>query len=639
MIQSPFGGDFGSLPRQRILQWVVLTLASLFILRLGWLQIIQGGAYRLKAEAQAIKQIKVEPFRGVMIDRNGRIVVQNTPGFSIAITPYQFTAESAKHLAIILQVPDSLIMAEVKKAASKNRFNPVRISVGRDIDFSIMSVVEESRDLLPGVDVVIDPKRSYPFDCNAAHLLGYTREVSEHQLKTFGDAYDPGDITGQTGLEKAYEVYVRGQKGLQFVAVNNRGQRISSFNDGKSDVAARRGFDLQLGLDVGLQILAERLLEGKRGAAVAIDPNNGEILAFASKPDYNLRELTGRLSRGYYNKIDSDPEVPLFNRASMPSYPPGSTWKMLVALGCLHEGLITPSTTLYCGGSYNYGNRSMKCHGAHGNISVVRAIQASCNVFFAQCGMKLGPEGMKKYGDLFGFGHKTMADITEESKGLVPSTAYMDKHFGQKRWSVYSSANWGIGQGEVIVTPLQMARYAAALGNGGILLQPHAVRAIDNNVLGKKETIGYSAYNMGLNPKYLDVVRDGMFQVVNVPGGTATSVKIPDIVMCGKTGTAQNPHGKDHSWFVCFAPMDKPSIAICVMVENAGFGSTVAAPIAKKMTEYFIKGRWPDDVPRPPFVKAPLNVATKDSVQKADTLVKKPIKLPEPKGPFLISSR
>lgn len=640
MIQSPFGGEFGSLGRQRLFTWLVLTLALMFGLRLAWLQIVQGGAYRLKAEAQAIKQIKVEPFRGVMIDRNGKIVVQNSPGFSVAITPYQFTEESAQVLASILAVPDSVIIKEVRKAALKNKFNPVKISSGRDVDFAVMSAIEESRDLLPGVDVVIDPKRSYPFECNAAHLLGYTREVSEQQLTVLGDAYDPGDITGQTGLEEAYEAYVRGQKGLQFVAVNNRGQRVSVFNDGKSDVPARRGFDLQLGLDVDLQILAERLLEGKRGAAVAIDPSNGEILAFASKPDYDLRELTGRLSRKYFNSIFTDPEQPMFNRASKPSYPPGSTWKMLVALGCMHEGLITPTSTLYCSGAFTYGNKSMACHGAHGSINVVRAIQASCNSFFAQCGMKLGPEGMKKYGDLFGFGHKTLTDITEESKGLVPSRQYMEKRYGPRGWSAFSPANWGIGQGEVTVTPLQMARYTAALANGGFLVQPHAVRVIDNNVLGKKEVIRYSTVNLGLNKKYLDAVREGMYMVVNVPGGTATSEKIPDVVMCGKTGTAQNPHGHDHSWFVCFAPMDDPKIAVCVMVENAGFGSKVAAPIAGHMVEFYLKGRWPEGVTKPASIKL-LHPEPKDSSAPVDSnrIKKKVEPMIEPKGPFLISAK
>ncbi|GMV52324.1 MAG: penicillin-binding protein 2 [Chlorobi bacterium] len=638
MIGQALHGDFGSTTRQRILKWLVFLMAGVFILRLGWLQIIQGGAYRLRAEAQAIKQIKIEPFRGMMIDRNGIPIVQNIPGFSVTVTPYQFTSVVAVRLAKILGVPDSVIRADVAKAARFNRFNPVKFAAGRDIDFSTMSAIEEQRDFLPGVDVITDPKRSYDITGNAAHLLGYCREVSEYQLKELGDAYDPGDLTGKTGLEKSYEAYVRGQKGLQFVAVNNRGQRVSSFNEGKSDVPTRRGFDLQLGLDAKLQSLAEKLLEGKRGAVVAIDPNNGEILAFASMPDFSLRELSGRTSRGYYNQIASDPDKPLFNRASMPNYPPGSTWKMLVALGCLQEGLITPNTVLHCGGAYNYGNRSMACHGAHGAVTLERAIQVSCNVYFAQCGMKLDVEGMKKYGTLFGFGHKTMADITEEASGLVPGTAYMDKRYGKNGWSKYAPANWGIGQGEILTTPLQLARYVAAIANGGILLQPHAVRSVYNNVLNKTEVMRYAATDLHLRPDYVRAVQQGMYKVVNEPGGTASSLRIPDIVMCGKTGTAQNPHGRDHSWFVCYAPMDKPQIAICAMVENAGFGSTVAAPIATKLVELYLKGRWPADVRSPGFAAPPsADSALPEQKEKSDTVRKQPAYTK--KGPFIVSEK
>ena len=288
-----------------------------------------------------------------------------------------------------------------------------------------------------------------------------------------------------------------------------------------------------------------------------------------------------------------DEEKPLFNRASMPNYPPGSTWKMLVAVACLEEGLITPTTRLSCSGAYYYGNRSMACHGAHGAITVERAIQASCNVFFAQCGMKLGPELMKKWGDKFGFGHKTHADITEEARGLVPSTEFMDRRWGERGWSKYAAANWGIGQGEVLVTPLQMARYTAVLANGGTLFQPHAVRAIQNKVLGRKEWIPYDSVDLQISQETMEIVRRGMYLVVNQPGGTAGNVRLGNTIVCGKTGTAENPHGKDHSWFVGFAPMDDPRIAVCAMVENAGFGSTVAAPIVRDVVDLYLNKKWP----------------------------------------------
>lgn len=627
--------QFGSVSRQRILRYAVLAIASVFVVRLGYLQIIQGGDYRLKAEAQAIKQIKVEPFRGMMFDRHGTPMVQNVGGFSVIVTPYDVTEESLTRLARILGVSDSSVKADVAKAARLNRFSPYKIKDGRDITIDVLAMIEEQREWLPGVDVITDPKRFYNFDGNGAHLLGYTREVNDRELQRLGDMYDPGDITGKIGLESSYETYIRGQKGFEFVAVNNRGQRVASFNNGRSDIPAKEGFDLYLGIDANLQSLAERLLQGKRGAVVALDPRNGEILAFASMPDFDLRELTGRTTRSYYNKLAADPEKPLFNRASMPNYPPGSIWKMLVAIACLEEGLITPQTRISCSGAYYYGNRSMACHGAHGPITVDHAIQVSCNVFFATCGMKLGPDLMKKWADKFQFGHKTRADISEEAVGLVPSTALMDRRWGKGGWSKYAAANWGIGQGEITVTPLQMARYAAALANGGTLYQPHAVRSIYNAVLRKKTVVGYDAVDLKISPATMAVVQRGMYKVVNEPGGTAGNVKLPTTVVCGKTGTAENPHGKDHSWFVAYAPADQPTIVICSMVENAGFGSTVAAPIARDLINYYLNDVWPEGVAPLKTKGTPMRSA--DTTRPAATPATPSAPRDSIRGPFVVA--
>lgn len=623
-------GSFGSSERQRIFTWIVLGVALIYTARLAYLQIIQGSTYRTRAETQAIKQIKVEPFRGMMYDRDGRAIVRNAPGFSVTVTPYECTKESMSALAKLLGVPDSVIRAEVATAARYNKFAAAKLSVGRDVDFDIVSAIEERREDMPGIDVIVDPKRLYDFDGNASHLLGYTREVDPNQLKRLGSYYVPGDIVGQTGLERSYEDFVRGQKGYSFVSVNKSGQRVESFNNGKSDIPALEGNDLYLGLHTGMQELGEKLLEGRRGGIVALDPNNGEIMAFVSKPDYDLRQLTGRLSRSYFNGLWNDPEKPLFNRASMPNYPPGSTWKMLVALACLQEGLITERTPLYCSGAFTYGNRSMKCHGAHGNVTLLPAIQASCNAYFAQCGLKLKAEGMHKYGSLFRFGQKTLADITEEARGLLPSRAYMDKRYGKRGWTEYAYANWGIGQGEVTVTPLQMAMYVAAIANGGTLYQPHAVRAKYDKILRRKESFSYASYQVPIDRKYFDLVRQGMYMVVNVPGGTAGNGKVPNVDVCGKTGTAQNPHGQDHSWFVCFAPKDDPKVAMCVMVENAGFGSVAAVPIAQKLLDHYFNGAWPTDVPRDSTRRIDAN---KTSAPVASSAPSSPTE-PTTRGPF-----
>jgi len=620
---------FASPERQRIFTWIVLALCAVYVGRLAYLQIIQGSEYRSKAEGQAIKQIKVEPFRGTLYDRDGRAIVRNAPGFSVTVTPYECTTSSIAELAEVLGVPDSVIAAEVRTAARYNKFAAAKLSVGRDVDMRVVSLIEERRNELSGVDVIVDPKRLYDFEGNAAHLLGYTREVDQGQLKRLGNYYVPGDVTGQTGLEKAYEPVIRGRKGYSFISVNKTGQRVESFNNGKSDVAPVEGNDLYLGIHTGMQELGEKLLAGRRGGIVALDPNNGEIMAFVSKPDYNLRSLSGRGSRAYFNSLWNDPEKPLFNRASMPSYPPGSTWKMLVALGCLQEGLITEKTALYCAGAFTYGNRSMACHGAHGGTTLAKAIQVSCNSYFAQCGMKLKAEGMHKYGTMFRFGMKTMADITEESKGLLPSRAYMDRRYGKRGWTEYAFANWGIGQGEVTVTPLQMAMYTAALANGGTLYQPHAARAVYDKVLKRKENFSYASFKVPIDAKYFAMIRDAMYMVVNVPGGTAGNGKVAGVDVCGKTGTAQNPHGQDHSWFVCFAPRDRPTVAMCVMVENAGFGATVAVPIAQKLLDLYFNKTWPADV---------LRDSTRTSQDSASNLTPEPPVEATFRGPFAVET-
>lgn len=600
---------------------MVLAIAMLYSARLAHLQIIQGARFRLKAEAQAIKQLKIEPFRGNIIDRNGRYIVQNAPGFTVTVVPYEFTGEACALLAHILGTDSAAIMDEVVKAARYNKFAAAKIGLGKDIAFDAIGKIEELRDELPGVDVVIDPKRLYSFDGNAAHLLGYTREVSEWHLSNLGSYYDPGDITGQTGLEKSYEVHIRGQKGYSFVAVNKNGQRVARFNEGLSDLPAREGFDLYLGLDAGLQELGEKLLDGRRGGIVGIDPRNGEIMVFISKPDFNLRNFTGRTSRSYYNQLHDDPEKPLYNRASMPIYPPGSTWKMLMAIAGLQEGLITRTSTFHCTGAFHYGNRSCACHGAHGNIAVEQALAVSCNSYFNQLGLKLGIDKYHEYGTMFGFGQKTNADITEEEKGILASRPFMDRRYGKNGWNQYRMVNLGIGQGEIGVTPLQMAVYTATLANAGTVYQPHAVRSIYNNVTKKREVIQHYARQLPIKSEYFEIVRNGMRMVVE--SGTARGAAVPGIKVAGKTGTAENPHGRDHSWFVCYAPADSPTIALCVMVENAGFGSAAAAPIAQQMMDLMFNGVWPATVPRDTSFLAP-----KDTPAT-------PMDIPDvPNGPF-----
>lgn len=613
--------SFGSIERLRILRYVILAISVIYIARLGYLQIIQGNRYKLKAEAQAIKQISTEPFRGMIFDRYGRAIVQNSPGFSITITPYEFTQDACTMLGRILGVSDSLIWQEVRKAATYNKFAASKLSYGRDIPVELVAQIEEQRDALRGVDIIIDPKRLYAFDGNAAHLLGYTREVAEWQLKKLGDAYAPGDMTGQTGLEKSYEVAIRGQKGTQFIAVNKNGKKVESFNDGKSDQFGLEGDDLYLGLDTDLQELAEKLMGSAKGSVVALDPANGEVLCYASKPDFDLRQFAGKTARSYYNQIYRDPGIPLMNRASNAMYHPGSTWKPLMTLMALQEGVITPKTRLMCAGGFQYGNRFAKCHGGvHGMIDCSYAIQVSCNSFFYQVGLKMGAERFHRYGAMFGFGQRTMMDIPsgEDGKGILPSKEYMDRRLGPKNWTPYAFMNWGIGQGEVNVTPLQLVAYTAALANGGSWHQPHAVREIYSKTLRKRAKVAYETRKVPINNEYFDVVKQAMREVVK--NGTARGADVPGLNVCGKTGTAEASGGnKDQSWFICFAPLENPKIAMVVTGEGQGFGATFAVPVARKLLELYFNRTWPADVPRDSTWSKKPGTTPQSSVPKQDS--------------------
>lgn len=625
----PGDGAFGSAQRQRIFRVVVLGISLIYIGRLAWLQLIQGNVYRLKAEAQAIKQISTEPFRGTIYDRNGRAIVQNAPGFSITVTPYEFTDEAAKRLSRILGISDSLIWEDVRKAASYNKFAASKINYGRDVDFDVVAAIEEQRDSMPGVDLIIDPKRLYAFDGNAAHLLGYTREVSERDLRDIGDAYVPGDLTGKRGLEKSYEVNIRGQKGLQFVAVNKNGQRVSSFNDGKSDLAGLEGDDLYLGLDIDLQELGEKLMGNSRGAIVAVDPRNGEILCYVSKPDFNPRKFSGKSGGTYYNVIRNAPGIPELNRVSYGTYRPGSTWKPLMALMALQEGIITEKTKLPCIGGYRYGNRFALCHGGtHGMIDYKTAIAVSCNSFFYQLGVKMGMDRFAYYGGLFGFGQKPRVDVGrgEESEGILPSRPYMDKHLGKGQYTDYALMNWGIGQGEVDVTPMQMANYTAAIAMSGVWNQPHAVREIYSKTLKQRSKVAYESRQIPIDRDHFRVIQDAMREVVS--NGTGRSVDIPGLNVCGKTGTADGAKGaKAQSWFICFAPKEDPKIALVVTGEGEGFGAVFAAPIARKLLEQFFYKKWPIELQRDStWIKRPGNMPVKTVAP--DTLLTQ-------RGPFV----
>lgn len=578
--------QFGSNVRKNAFLICAAGILVAYGARLIQLQLIQGSQFRLKSEAQGIKRLVREPIRGAIYDRYGNVMVANVPSYSIHVTPNKLRTDTKIRLARILDVDTNAINEKIRQY-KLNDYTPVRI--WRDVDRPVWAKLNEFHTELPGVDIVEESKRAYASDIRASHMLGYTKEINKDQLGKLGDYYAPGDVVGQTGIEGAYEDYLRGQKGYEFVGVNNRGQRVSAFNDGKNDLPPFNGFDLFLGVDAGLQQYAEQLLQGYHGAVVALDPNTGEVLAMASAPDYDPNIFSGVTNRDAYHDVITDPSNPLLNRATQAVYPPGSTWKMLMAIAGLKEGLITPKTVITCPGSFTYGGHTWKCHGVHGVVNVEKAIHVSCNVFFYRLALQMGIDTFTKYGKLFHFGERVGLDLPE-GRSRLPSREYYDKVFGKDKWPHGVMVNLGIGQGELGVNPVQLASYVAALANGGTWHTPHIVRAVKNKRLGGEvEFVKVESENLGIPPEIMDVVHTGMYDVVNTPGGTARAAHMDSITVAGKTGTAQAGKGKrDHAWFVCYAPFDKPKIAMCVLVENSGFGGTYSAPIARKLIRYYL---------------------------------------------------
>lgn len=591
--------SFGGNLRLNILRVLTLLIVVVYIGRLAHLQIVKGSIYRLESQAQAVKEEIVEPFRGNIYDRNGKLLVHNEPSYTVAITINGFSKDIGSRLllASLLDIDTSEITKQLGKYIKESHYKPIKMF--KDVGIEKAALIEEYSDILVDVQIVVESKRLYDDKITMAHSLGYARQISEAELESLKEkGYRPGDLIGKSGIEKYYEDYLKGTKGIKYVAVNPFGKRVSSFNEGRDDKLVSNGYDLYLTIDRRLQETAESLMAKRRGAVVAIDPRDGGILAIASKPDFHLEDFSGRVSPEVYRGLSNDPGKPLYSRATMSAYPPGSTWKMLVALAGLQEGVITPNSISYCSGSFPYGGRTYACH-AHGGVNVRRAIQASCNVFFYRLALNLGMHRLQKYAKLFGFGELTGVDISDEKKGFFPTVDWLRKKFGKNAERGGRVVNYGIGQGEINVTPLQMANYVATIANKGQMIQPHILRSYYNNIANRQEYLKFPTKVLPIDKTNFDIIQQGMFDVVNVPGGTANNAKIHGISVCGKTGTAQNPHGADHSWFVCFAPKENPTIAIAVIVENAGFGSTVAAPIAR---DVLFKHFFPDSIPRPPVL-------------------------------------
>ncbi|MFI5236932.1 MAG: penicillin-binding protein 2 [Ignavibacteriales bacterium] len=575
--------NFGSLKRRTIIYSIIIATVLILTGRLFQMQILNRIEYDKKSTDNSIKSLELQPLRGVFYDRNYKVLVSNNPAYTLRITPAYYDTSLNRTIESVLGTDPGFVKSLLQKNRIYSKFLPVKVR--RGVDFKVIAWFEENSEHLTGVDYIIEMQRFYPAGVIASHTFGYTKEISPEQLSREKEFYTPGDYVGHSGIEKTYEKLICGTKGYSYVLVDSRQRRIGQYLNGKEDVFPKKGSDLVLSIEASAQKVAEDEFKGKRGALVAIEPSTGEIIAMVSAPDYDLNRLSFFTPKSFLDSVYTDPFSPLFNRATMSIHPPGSTFKMLAALAALDMGIINTSYTINCGGGFTFG-RFFKCHGNHGTVNVITAIEKSCNSFFYRLIYKIGIDKWKEYATRFGFGKVTGVDLTEEVPGLIPDENYYIKRYGEN-WPRSIMASLGIGQGEVSVTPLQLAQYVSLIANNGKTKTPHVVRGYIDEETEELIPLEYKEVNAGVSQFALDIVKEGMFLVVN-GHGTATHIRLPDIEICGKTGTAQNPHGNDHAWFVGFAPYENPKIAIAVLVENAGFGGTHAAPIAQKVIQAFI---------------------------------------------------
>lgn len=582
--------------RRIVLSAIYIAVALLYIARLFYIQVIDD-SYKLDAENNSRRYEVRHPARGLIYDRNGKLIVANEVAYDLMVVTGQIKNLDTLKLLSIINVPKETFVTELKKA-KKSSFRPYPIV--KQISAETYAKLQEQLFNFQGFYVQTRTVRNYPYHCGAL-VLGYISEVNKKEIDA-NPYYEQGDYIGKIGIEKRYEPYLRGVKGGKYYQVDVKGRVKGSFEDGKYDKPVTLGKNITTTLDIELQKYGEELMRNKKGSIVALDPKTGEILALVSAPTFDPNIMVGRLVNENYKKLESDPLKPLYNRPIQGDrYPPGSTFKTLNALIGLQEGIITPNTMYGCQAGYYSGGLHVGCHNHYSPINLIESIKMSCNAYY--CNVFRAILDAPKYKSVregfltwqshiksFGLGDKLGIDLPSERPGIVPRAEYYDKVYGKNRWKSLTLISLSIGQGEITMTPLQMANVAATIANKGYYYTPHVVKEIDDTVFDKSFI---QKHQTKIAEKYYDIVQEGMYQVVQgepYSGATAWFVALKDISICGKTGTAQNPHGDDHSIFMAFAPREDPKIAISVYVENAGFGATWAAPIASLMIEKYLKG-------------------------------------------------
>ena len=580
--------------RYKVIFILFFSVTLIFLIQLFRLQIIDDD-YKFSANNNALRYDVLTPVRGLIFDRDSNLIVSNIPSYNLMVIPREVKEMDTLALCNFLKIE----ISEFRKSFEEiKNYSKYKASIfHKQIDYKQASKLQEKLFQFPGFFLQTINTRKYLTE-SSAHVLGYLGEVNKEKIK-LDQYYNKGDLYGVKGIEAGYEKQLRGKKGMSITLVDVYNRTQGRFQEGKFDTLPISGNNIYSTVDLELQIYGEKLMQNKKGAIVAIEPSSGEILSLISSPSYNPAKLSGRERSENFNKLINDNKKPLFNRALSGLYPPGSIFKLLNGLIALEENVINENKFYSCTKGFEYEkDKFVKCHPHKSLTNLEQAIAISCNTYFCQAfsdtfkkfkTTKEAYDLWRNHIKSFGIGEWMNNDFVSGAKGLLPEHTYYNKYYGRTSWNSSTIISMAIGQGELLLTPIQMANIAAIIANKGYFYTPHIIKGIegeykiDSNFTTKKYTT--------INPKHYENIIDGMERVVSSSTGTANNILADDIVICGKTGTAQNPHGEDHSIFIAFAPKDKPKIALAVYVENGGWGSTWAAPIAGLMIQKYTNSK------------------------------------------------
>lgn len=565
------------------LKWVTVIMTSvlaLVLLRVAELQILKGGWYRDKATSNSIRLVPRRAPRGLIVDRDGKILAHNKPSYTISVVPSEIETSSPviPILCRILKLPEEVMRAELNKVKFR-RLEMVKVK--EQVTLEEVSMVEERLPELPGVVVNVEPRRYYLNDRLSTHLLGYVSQVSEEQVLLNAQRYQPGETVGQDGVEQYYDESLRGRRGSTRILVNARGFELSV----TANEDPIMGLDCALTIDSALQEVADRALEGKKGALIAMDPKNGEILALASGPAVPLKNFNLGMDMATWQTIQRNPNKPFYNRIVTAQYAPGSMFKPFVAAAAMSRGVLDDSFSVTCKGLYEFGEWKYRCwkKEGHGVVHLARGLAESCDVFFYQVGLRVKVEGIAEMARKFGFGERTGVDLPRENPGLVPTAEWKLKEFDEP-WFPGNTMHYAIGQSYLLATPLQMLVAYALIANEGVAYRPHVVKR-----MGRKEIVPEVMRRVTLEPSVWRALKQGLWEVVQADSGTGWRARIPGWSVCGKTATVQHVGKKTHAGFVGFAPREHPEILVLAFLEDGGEGGANASPLVKQVMEKWIQ--------------------------------------------------